>query len=99
MSALGTEIESFRVQSRLEMEKEGERIRDETAAHIRKVEQQAAMEIESAGKTARRELRTYAADLALNLAEQRIQARLNASTEAALVENFVADLKRQESKN
>jgi F-type H+-transporting ATPase subunit b len=99
MSALGTEIEAFRVQSRLEMEREGERIREETAAHIRKLEQQSAVEIESAGKTARRELRTYAADLALNLAEQRIRTRLDAGTESALVENFVADLKRQESKN
>lgn len=99
MSALGTEIESFRVQSRLEMEKEGERLREETAAHIRKLEQQATVEIESAGKAARRELRVYASDLALKLAEERIRTRLDADTESALVNNFVADLKRQESKN
>jgi F-type H+-transporting ATPase subunit b len=99
MSALGTEIESFRVQSRLEMEKEGERLREETAAQMRKLEQQSTVEIESAGKAARRELRVYAADLALKLAEERIRTRLTADTESALVNNFVADLKRQESKN
>jgi F-type H+-transporting ATPase subunit b len=99
MSALGTEIESFRVQSRLEMEKEGERLREETAAQIRRLEQQSTVEIESAGKAARRELRVYAADLALKLAEERIRTRLTADTESALVNNFVADLKRQESKN
>jgi F-type H+-transporting ATPase subunit b len=99
MSALGSEIEAFRVQSRLDMEREGERLREETAALIRKLEQHAATEIESAGKTARRELRAYAADLALTLAEQRIRARLDSGTESALVQNFVADLKRQESKN
>lgn len=99
VSALGADIEKFRTQSRAEMEKEGERIRQETAATIQKLEQQAQVEIESAGKTARRELKAYAANLALDLAEQRVRARLDSSSENALVENFVLDLKRQESQN
>ncbi len=99
VSALGADIEKFRVQSRAEMEKEGERIRQETAATIQKLEQQAQVEIESAGKTARRELKAYAANLALDLAEQRVRTRLDAGSENALVENFVLDLKRQESQN
>ena len=99
VSSLGADIEAFRVQSRAEMEREGERIREEAAAHIRKLNDQAQSEIESAGKTARRELRAYAADLALELAAQRIHGRLNAATEATLVDGFVGDLKRQESKN
>jgi F-type H+-transporting ATPase subunit b len=99
VSALGADIEKFRTQSRSEMEKEGARIREETAATIRKMEQQAQVEIESAGKTARRELKTYAANLALDLAEQRVRARLNPGAENALVEKFVVDLKRQESQN
>ncbi len=99
VSALGADIEKFRAQSRAEMEKEGERIRLETAATIQKLEQQSQVEIESAGKTARRELKAYAANLALDLAEQRVRARLDAGTENALVENFVLDLKRQESQN
>ncbi len=99
VSALGADIEKFRTQSRAEMEKEGERIRQETAATIQKLEQQAQVEIESAGKTARRELKAYAANLALDLAEQRVRARLDAGSENALVENFVLDLKRQESQN
>jgi F-type H+-transporting ATPase subunit b len=99
VSALGADIENFRAQSRAEMEKEGGRIRQETAATIQKLEQQAQVEIESAGKTARRELKAYAANLALDLAEQRVRARLDAGTEDGLVENFVLDLKRQESQN
>jgi len=97
--ALGSEIEKFRAEAQAEMKQEGDRIRQETAAQIRKLEQQAANEIEAAGKTARRELRAYAADLALDLAEQRIRARLDAGAEAALIDNFVGDLKQQESKN
>jgi F-type H+-transporting ATPase subunit b len=99
VSSLGADIEAFRAQSHKEMEREGERIREEAAAHIRKINDQAQAEIESAGKTARRELRAYAADLALDLAGQRIQTRLNAGIEAGLVDRFVGDLKRQESKN
>ncbi len=99
VSALGADIENFRKQSRAEMEKEGERIRQETAATIQKLEQQAQVEIESAAKTARRELKAYAANLALDMAEQRVRTRLDAGTENGLVENFVIDLKRQESQN
>lgn len=99
VSGLAAEIEAFRTQSRAEMEREGERIRQETAAHIRKINDQAQVEIESAGKAVRREVRLYASNLALDLAAQRITARLDASSEAALVENFIGDLKRQESKN
>jgi len=99
LSALGSEIQKFRTEAQAEMQQEGDRIRQETASQIRKLEQQAASEIESAGKNARRDLRAYAADLALDLAEQRIRTRLDPNTEAALVDNFVGDLKQQESKN
>jgi F-type H+-transporting ATPase subunit b len=99
VSRLAADIEAFRVQSRAEMEREGERIREQAATHIRKLNEQAQGEIESAGKAARRELRVYAAELALDLAGQRIRARLDAATEAGLVDRFVGDLKRRESSN
>ena len=96
MNALGAEIDKFRAQSRAEMEQEGERIRLETARQIEKLQQQAEQEIESAGKNARRDLKNYAAELAVNLAEQRIKNRLDSATEIGLVEGFVDDLKRQD---
>jgi F-type H+-transporting ATPase subunit b len=99
LQSLGTEIEALRTQSKAEMRQEGERIRTETAAAIGKIEQQAAFEIESAGKLAQRELKEYAAGLALDLAEQRIRARMDASSEAALIDGFVNDLGRERSKN
>jgi F-type H+-transporting ATPase subunit b len=99
VAGLGAEIEAFRVQSRAEMEREGERIRQETAALIRKIHDQAQGEIESAGKAARREVRLYAANLALDLAAQRIRGRLDEKTEAGLFDNFIGDLKREESNN
>jgi F-type H+-transporting ATPase subunit b len=96
---LGEEIEQFRAQSREEMRQEGERIRQETAKQLSHLEQQARQEIEAASKAARRELKDYAAKLALDLAEQRVRERLNNGTETALVDGFIQDLQRQESKN
>jgi F-type H+-transporting ATPase subunit b len=99
LRALGSEMEQLRAQSKIEMQREGERIREETARAIAHRQEQAAQEIESAGTLARRELKEYAARLALEVAEQRIRARADASTESALVDGFVADLGRQEAKN
>jgi F-type H+-transporting ATPase subunit b len=97
--ALGADIERFRTESKIEMQQESERIRQETAAQIGRLEQKAAQEIEAAGTTARRELKNYAAKLALDLAEQRVRTRLDAATEQALVDGFIQDLERRESKN
>ena len=102
MNALGAEVDRFRAEAHAEMEKEGERIRQETGREIEKLQRQAAQEIESAGKAARRELKTYAAELALQLAEQRIRTRLDAATQAGLVDGFIQDLglrRQQGSRN
>lgn len=99
VARLGADIEKFRVESAQTMAQEGERIRQETTAQIKRIEQQAALEIESAGKTARRELRQYSAELALKLAEERLRSRLDNASESALVDNFVAELGQQGSKN
>lgn len=97
MAALGSEIEKFRTQSNAEMEQEGLRVRQETARQIGRIEQQAQAEIEMAGKIARRELQTYAAKLALDLAEQRVRERLDLTADSALIDDFIRDL--EASKN
>jgi len=99
LRSLGAEIESFRAHAKVEMEQEAIRIRQETAHQIEKMQKQAEQEIESAGHLAGKELREYAAKLALDLAEQRIRTRLDAGTEAGLVDDFTKDLQQQGSKN
>ena len=94
LNALGAEIEKFRVEARAEMEHESARIREETGKQIEKLQRQAEYEIESAGKAARRDLKKYAAELALELAEKRIRSRLDAAAEAGLVDGFIQDLSR-----
>jgi F-type H+-transporting ATPase subunit b len=99
LRALGGDIEKFRAQAQAEMQQESERIRQATAAEVQKIEEHSTHEIEAAGKAARRQLKEYAAELALDLAEQRIRTRLDPATNARVVDNFVGDLKRQGSNN
>ena len=98
VNALGVEVEKIRSQSSEEMQRESERIRRDTADAIAKIEQQAKVEVESLGIAAQRELKEYAANLALNLAEERLRARMNSAAEGALIDNFLDDLSREGSK-
>jgi F-type H+-transporting ATPase subunit b len=95
LAALGGEIEKYRANARAEMEQESARIREETTRHVEKLQHQAEQEIQTAGKLARNELKRYAGKLALDMAEQRIRTRLDASAENGLVEDFVKDLGSQ----
>ncbi len=97
LNSLGADIEKFRTQSAAEMQQEGERIGRETLAQVKKIEEHAAVEIEAVGKTARRQLKEYAAELALGLAEERLRGRMDNATESALVNDFVRDLEHQAS--
>jgi len=92
LASLSEEIDKFQLNARTEMEQEGARLREETSRHLQKLQQQAGQEIETAGKLARRELKAYAAKVALDLAEQRIRTRLDKSTDNGLVEEFVKNL-------
>jgi F-type H+-transporting ATPase subunit b len=94
LARLDTEIHDLREQSKLEMQLESSRIRTETANAIEKLHNQANAEIESAGVVARNDLKAYAAQLALDMAEQRIRARMNGNAEGALIDAFVNDLGR-----
>jgi F-type H+-transporting ATPase subunit b len=97
LASLGADIEKFRAESQAEMQQEGERIGRETAAELKKIEERAAVEIESAGKAARRQLKDYAAELALGMAEERLRARMDSAAESALVDNFARDLEQQKT--
>jgi F0F1-type ATP synthase membrane subunit b/b' len=99
LNSLGAEIERFRTECAAEMQQEGDRIGQETAAQLKKIEQQAAVEIESVGKTARRQLKEYAGELALGLAEERLRGHMDNATGSALVDDFVRDLERSAPQN
>ena len=92
---LGKEIESLRATGRREMAAENERLRQETGQQLAKIQARAEQEIASAAKAARAELKAYSAELALELAEQKLRARMTAEAGHGLVAGFVKDLERQ----
>ena len=93
LKTLSAEIEQFRTQAKAEMQQEGQRLQQETAHQIARLEQQASQEIDAAGKTARRELKSHAANLAVTLAEQKLRAQAGSGT--GLVDGFLQDLSQQ----
>ena len=96
LAALGDDIEKFRAQAHFEMEQEAARIAEDTRRQHEHALRQTDLEIETATKVARRELRAFAAQLALELAEARIRARLTPAVERALFEDFAGGLARVE---
>jgi F0F1-type ATP synthase membrane subunit b/b' len=96
MAALGARIETFRATSRKEMEAERARTEAETRMLVVKLQEYAQSEIASMTRLAELELRAHAARLAMELAYEKVRGRLTPETDAALVANFVADLKQVE---
>jgi F-type H+-transporting ATPase subunit b len=91
-ATLGTEIESLKTRLKAEMAAEGTRIQQDTEKMLTRIHQQADQEIAFITKAARNELRSHAANLALDLAKGRIANRMNAQTQQGLVSAFVHDL-------
>lgn len=92
MAGLQTEVDSLRAKANAEMAAEAERIRKETAVQIAKVEQGAQADIASAAKTARQEVKAYVAGLALDLARQKVAAKMDDATQNVLVDRFARGL-------
>ena len=89
LANLGADIERLRAESEQERAGETDRLRSHREAERAKIQAQAEREIESAAKSARLELKRYAAALAVELAERKIRARMNGEVQDALVAGFV----------
>ncbi len=92
LASLDSEVAGLRAESAKEADMETERMRQQTVLDIAKARAQAEQEIAAAGKTARAELKEYAAELAINLAEQKLRVRMNPATQESLVRGFVRDV-------
>ena len=89
---LGGEIEKLRASAASDREREASRIARDTETELARIETHASQEIESAGKAARLDVRRYAAKLAIELAEQKLRARMSPDVQASLVRNFIGDI-------
>jgi F-type H+-transporting ATPase subunit b len=92
LAGLEREIAGMRTAASEEREREVQRIRTETQAEIARVQRQSAQEVESLGKLARLEVRRAAAKLAMELAEQKVRARMSPELQSELIEGFLEDL-------
>ncbi len=86
LGRLDSEISAMRATSEKEAAVEEARIKAATDEEMRRIVESAEQEIDAAAKAARRELTTYAADLAVELAARQI--RVDAATDQALVRSF-----------
>lgn len=95
LANLDVEIASLRRHACDETAAEAARLRQEIEREMMKIQEQAQRDIESAAKTARQELRAYSAELAVDLARQRIRERITPQDQDALVTSLAGDLKRK----
>jgi len=92
LANLQSEIEKLRTSALSEMSDENERIRRETEHHLQRIREQTAQQIDLLTRAATGELRKYAAELAVDLAEKRIRSQMNPALQQNLAENFLHDL-------
>ena len=92
LAELGAQIETLRQQAHEEGGAEGERLRQETARELKKIQAQSEQEIALAVKAGRQQLRSDAAALAVDLAAGKIRERLTPASDGALIDWMVRDL-------
>jgi F-type H+-transporting ATPase subunit b len=90
LKRLDTEIAAMKSQAESDAQAEEVRIRSSAEQDARKVVELAEQEIAASGNAARRELKAYAAELAVAIAEKKIH--LDAKSDEALVRRFVTEL-------
>jgi F-type H+-transporting ATPase subunit b len=90
LSRLDTEIAEIRRAAEANAAAEENRIRAAAEEDRKKIVETTEQEIAAATRAARRELKAYTADLAVSLAERRIN--VDQKTDEALVNNFVGQL-------
>ena len=92
LANLQSEIQKLREDAHAEMLAESERVRRETEHHVQRIREQSVQEIDLMTRAAKAELRKYAAELAIGLAEERIRFRMNPATQDQLVAGFLHDI-------
>ena len=92
LEGLDEEIEAIRQKSKVEAEMESQRIQRATEDEIAKLKQNAQREIEAASRAAAAELRRFASDESIRLAEQIIRKEIRPEDDARLTKERAAKL-------
>lgn len=94
LASLGADIEALRKEAKAEAATEGERIRRDMERETERIRASAVQEIESATKSAQESLRRHAAGLAVEMARGKIESRITASDQDALLDSFLGGLEK-----
>jgi F0F1-type ATP synthase membrane subunit b/b' len=92
LTLLDTEVATIKERSVVEAAEERERIARSTETEITKLSEQAVREIESAGKAAKKELRRYAAEQSVQIAEEIVRREMRPEDDARLIANNIEEL-------
>lgn len=93
LAKLDVEIESIRKNAHAEADAEGKRILQQTQREITRIQEHTEQEISGALKAAQADLRRHSAQLALELAQQKVRARITPADQDSLLKSFVAGIK------
>lgn len=94
---LDSEVSTVKERARAEADAERERIKSATELEISKIRDQAKRELESAGKAARHELRRFAAQESLRIAEEILAKEIGPEDDARLTTLSVKELGRRQA--
>jgi ATP synthase F0 subunit b len=92
LARLDAEVETVRAQAKRDAEAERESITRATAEETRRLREQAQREIESAGKVARQDLRRYAAEQSVRMAEELIRRDIGVEDDKRLMNDYIGEL-------
>ena len=92
LSHLNSDLAELRESNRRDQARESDRLEARHQAELTRIHEHARQEIEAATKAARLQLQRDAARLALDLAEQKVSARMNPETRKKLASDFVESL-------
>ncbi len=93
LARIGEDIEAIRVQTERDLVEDEKRIKQSLEDERQRIVKASEQEIESAGAAAKRDLKRFAAELAVDNAAKRIQ--LTYESDKAIVERFGQDLTSQ----
>ena len=93
MKGLPAELESLKARGKEEIAAEQARIKAAADAERQRLVEQARLEIEQQTRAARRDLREYAATLAVDVARTRLAAEMTDADQSRLVDRYVAQVK------
>jgi F-type H+-transporting ATPase subunit b len=94
LSGLDDEIKRIREEGKRDQQAETKRLHDLARSEAERIEHEAQMEIEAAGRAANQELKAHAARLAIERAEAMLRKEMTPQAEAGLFRTFVAELER-----